>query len=655
MDLHRPRDLVKNPLSMLTVRRIYRTAAVAASLVVFTGLTLVGPESAAFAAPPPTPTPTPAPAEPGVSDSNDSPSTPPSLSPNSTAAAPTSSTMPESVVPSSQPSSTAPPLSSGKRAVNAGETCYLIVNKVEPGQAASDVVGKGCEAGLQAKLGSSPQARPNTEAAAVTAVPIVELYADTSYGGKSFIIYGNQGPCDSSGYSISDASNPNTQVGGISSYIASGNCQSQQVFNQTQFGGQGGTFNGYRQPAVGTAFDNKVLSLKLTSQTSCTLYSQTNGSVCGAIRDKYNQLGGPSGFLGYPTSSELTNPDGLGKRNTFQNRGASIYWSPSSGAAEIEGAIFQDWGRLGYENGVLGYPTSDQLNNPDGVGKRNTFAKSGAIYYSPASGAHQVSGAIYQNWGTWGWETSPVGYPLSDEVDNARSPYAEYGSRRNDFQQGQIYNKSGAVSRGVWITTGGASAAAKIPSQLPSTTSARSALSPTALAAQAGTGCPAGTTNYAPPKQIYNCLVVVTDTSGYPAGIRAGFSAHNGNPNPPLDDNASTLQPFGSAHAADDHNVLFRNQQLVIQDAIPYRDMNAPNYLRYLYTMTFQIEGNPTNSINVVVQKQPDVEDQAPDDYDIGLITGYCSRGVPNLMNYQGFCPSNLPAPFGNGPGGLPQ
>ncbi|GAB16036.1 hypothetical protein ARGLB_105_00010, partial [Arthrobacter globiformis NBRC 12137] len=36
--------------------------------------------------------------------------------------------------------------------------------------------------------------------------------------------------------------------------------------------------------------------------------------------------------------------------------GASIYWSPKTGAHEVHGAIRAKWAALGWEKGPLGYP-----------------------------------------------------------------------------------------------------------------------------------------------------------------------------------------------------------------------------------------------------------------------------------------------------------
>lgn len=65
----------------------------------------------------------------------------------------------------------------------------------------------------------------------------------------------------------------------------------------------------------------------------CQQYWPTSWEVCGAIRDKYNSLGGPLSFLLLPTSGELVNPDGFGRRNHFAN--GPIYWSAATGAHPV--------------------------------------------------------------------------------------------------------------------------------------------------------------------------------------------------------------------------------------------------------------------------------------------------------------------------------
>ncbi|CDZ87538.1 MULTISPECIES: LGFP repeat-containing protein [Rhodococcus] len=50
----------------------------------------------------------------------------------------------------------------------------------------------------------------------------------------------------------------------------------------------------------------------------CQIYWPSEFQVCGAIRDKYNSLGAQFSFLLLPTTHELTNPDGHGKRSHFR-------------------------------------------------------------------------------------------------------------------------------------------------------------------------------------------------------------------------------------------------------------------------------------------------------------------------------------------------
>ncbi|WP_422334125.1 LGFP repeat-containing protein [Rhodococcus sp. (in: high G+C Gram-positive bacteria)] len=93
--------------------------------------------------------------------------------------------------------------------------------------------------------------------------------------------------------------------------------------------------------------------------------------VLGAIEAKYLSKGGPGGVLGCPTTGELTNPDGYGKRNHFGPRGI-IYWSGGTGAHPVWGAILDLYSAWGYEQGQYRYPTGDEAVYPDPLGPRYT-------------------------------------------------------------------------------------------------------------------------------------------------------------------------------------------------------------------------------------------------------------------------------------------
>ena len=157
-------------------------------------------------------------------------------------------------------------------------------------------------------------------------------------------------------------------------------------------------------------------------------------TLCGRILDKYNEFGGPSGVLGDPTSDELTNPDGIGKRTSFANN-SSIYWHPDTDAHQIGGEIGGRWAGLGWEGSPLGYPTTDELTNPDGVGKRNWF-RGGAIYWHPSFGAWNVWGDILTNWGSRGYERGRFGYPSSSEFDFNGGKAQNFASKTIDWRPG---------------------------------------------------------------------------------------------------------------------------------------------------------------------------------------------------------------------------
>jgi hypothetical protein len=157
-------------------------------------------------------------------------------------------------------------------------------------------------------------------------------------------------------------------------------------------------------------------------------------SVIGDIAAHYRALGGPTGPLGYPTTDEMPTPDGVGRYNHFSRPdGASIYWTPTTKAWSIMGAIRAKWVAMGWEQGPVGYPTTDEMPTPDGVGRYNHFSRSdgASIYFSSGTGAHAVYGLIRQKWASLGWEQGRLRYPVTDE-------YAVSGGLRNDFSGGTV-------------------------------------------------------------------------------------------------------------------------------------------------------------------------------------------------------------------------
>lgn len=173
--------------------------------------------------------------------------------------------------------------------------------------------------------------------------------------------------------------------------------------------------------------------------TSSVYWSPETGAhaVYGEIRRLWASMGWELGIHGYPRTSELATPDGRGRYNDFQNGG--IYWRPNVGPRSVHGAIYQAWGRMGWEGGRLGFPLTNETTTPDRIGRYNHF-EGGSIYWSPRTGAHAVYGAILARWRSLGWELSYLGYPTSTE-------FSVPGGRRTNFERGYIQwdARTGAV------------------------------------------------------------------------------------------------------------------------------------------------------------------------------------------------------------------
>lgn len=177
--------------------------------------------------------------------------------------------------------------------------------------------------------------------------------------------------------------------------------------------------------AVGT------LTVQTLAAAGCQTYPPTSFQVCGAIRDKYNQMGGPTSFLLLPKSNELTNPGNTGKRSEFI--GGNIYWSAATGAHPVAHEFLFKWGDYGYETGFLKYPKTDEIVLSDGVSRRQEF-QGGHIYWSASTGAHSIQGLIYDKWKAFGAEQGVLRFPTSDEI-----VAPDHAGRFTTFQNGAIY------------------------------------------------------------------------------------------------------------------------------------------------------------------------------------------------------------------------
>lgn len=175
--------------------------------------------------------------------------------------------------------------------------------------------------------------------------------------------------------------------------------------------------------------------------------------VAGAIRTRYKARGGPT-WCGAPTNDESPTSISGGAFSDFA-RGCSFYWSSATGARSISGAIRTRWTALGREQSFLGLPTADETKGGYATGAFSVF-QGGSIYWSSKSGARWVTGGIRSKYTSLGAERSSLHYPTSDEKATAGGL-----GRYQTFQAGSIYwsKASGAHPvvggiRAKWVSLG---------------------------------------------------------------------------------------------------------------------------------------------------------------------------------------------------------
>ncbi|MHA7209507.1 GH25 family lysozyme [Arthrobacter sp. MDT1-65] len=151
----------------------------------------------------------------------------------------------------------------------------------------------------------------------------------------------------------------------------------------------------------------------------------------GAIDTTWSALGRERGKLGYPTGNENCGLTGGGCYQNYQ--GGQIHWSPTTGAQPTYGTIASAWANSGWENGTLGYPTSNEICGLAGNGCYQNYQK-GQIHWSPGTGAYATRGVFNTAWSKAGWETGSLGYPTGNQSCGLTN-----GGCYQDFQKGQIH------------------------------------------------------------------------------------------------------------------------------------------------------------------------------------------------------------------------
>ncbi|MGY1619685.1 SpoIID/LytB domain-containing protein [Geodermatophilus sp. SYSU D00691] len=181
--------------------------------------------------------------------------------------------------------------------------------------------------------------------------------------------------------------------------------------------------------------------------------------VKGGILEAYLAAGGAE-RLGVPTTDE--GPAGSGGAfNHFAN-GASIYWSSATGAQLVRGAIRDRWLAMGAE-WSLGFPTSAEVPVAEVTGAVRQSFTGGSVYWSAGTGAHELRGGLATAWSAAGGP-GRLGLPSTGETAVAGGAYLQSYSRGFTlvWKDGAARLVGGGI-REAWLARGGAMGALGLP------------------------------------------------------------------------------------------------------------------------------------------------------------------------------------------------
>jgi uncharacterized protein with LGFP repeats len=121
---------------------------------------------------------------------------------------------------------------------------------------------------------------------------------------------------------------------------------------------------------------------RVSFQRGAILWSGGTGAkyVIGGILAKYDAYGGAA-RLGFPVTDEVAVAGGA--RNTFT--GGSVFWSGGTGAHVVIGAILARYDQIGGPSSYIGFPTSDEFGVSGGA--QTNFSYGHYILWRPSTGA----------------------------------------------------------------------------------------------------------------------------------------------------------------------------------------------------------------------------------------------------------------------------
>lgn len=148
--------------------------------------------------------------------------------------------------------------------------------------------------------------------------------------------------------------------------------------------------------------------------------------LAGPVRDRYRDLGGPLGALGFPSSDSGPVDGAPVGASVLVTPGGRLYAGPADLTAWLlpTGVLLDDWLARGGAAGLLGLPVADQVSVPGGDAA--TFA-GGQLLSSPDRGVHELHGGVLAGWLAAGGASSAYGLPSSDTYVVPEGLRADFG------------------------------------------------------------------------------------------------------------------------------------------------------------------------------------------------------------------------------------
>ena len=141
------------------------------------------------------------------------------------------------------------------------------------------------------------------------------------------------------------------------------------------------------------------------------------GDATTAIAAARRAAGGPQGTLGDEQGAQYKVGDGVAQNFA----GGTIFYSPATGAHAITGDVLAKYRAAGGPQGDLGFPASNETDGGISPTSRiATFAAADnpAIFWTPEHGAFVVRGAMNAAWDKLGGATGKLGAPTADQTVN---------------------------------------------------------------------------------------------------------------------------------------------------------------------------------------------------------------------------------------------